>query len=150
MNMRWRASDLVRAIPIPRDDLNQAMSRNGFRPEHTPEPGKERWYGWRDVVAIAASQELREIGFGPSIAFRLVREHLSPFLRTTVDQTHHCTGLLWLIDKVEDLPGQKHRCRVLQGVDAAQLMIEASKNGSIVVNVGRIADRILDDLRATG
>ena len=60
------------------------------------------------------------------------------------------TGLLWLIDKVEDPPGEKHRCRVLQGVDAAQLVLEASKNGSIVVNVGRIADRILDDLRATG
>lgn len=150
MNMHWTVGDLVQAIPIPRDDLNQAISRNGFCPEHTPAPGKERLYGWDDVVAIAASQELRNIGFGPSIAFRLVQEHLSPFLRTTVDQTHHCTGLLWLIDKVEDTPGQKHRCRFLQGADAAQLVIEASKNGSIVVNVGRIADRILDDLPATG
>ena len=148
--MSWRASDLVQAIPIERDDLNQAISRNGFRPEHTPAPGKERWYGWRDVVAIAASQELRNIGYGPSMAFRLVQEHLLPFLRVSVDQPRQCTGLLWLIDKVEDPPGEKHRCRVLQGVDAAQFVLEASKNGSIVVNVGRIADRILDDLRATG
>ena len=148
--MRWRASDLVRAIPIPRDDLNQAISRNGFRPEHTPAPGMERWYGWRDVVAIAASQELRNLGYGPSIAFRLVQEHLSPFLRTSVDHPRQCHGLLWLIDKVEDPPGEKPRCRVLQGAEAAQLVLEASKNGSIVVNVGRITDRILDDLRATG
>ena len=148
--MRWRASDLVRAIPIPRDDLNQAMSRNGFRPEHTPEPGKERWYGWRDMVAIAASQELRNIGYGPSIAFRLVQEHLSPFLRTSVDHPRQCQGLLWLIDKVEDPPGQKPRCMVLQGAEAAQLVLEVSKKGGIVVKVGRITDRILDDLRATG
>ncbi|WP_336419812.1 hypothetical protein [Roseovarius sp. D22-M7] len=148
--MHWRVGDLVQAIPIPRDDLNQAISRNGFRPEHTPSPGKERLYGWRDVVAIAASQELRNIGYGPSIAFQLLQEHLSPFLRTTVGHPRHCMGLLWLIDKVEDTPGQKHRCRFLQGADAAHLVIEASKNGGIVVNVGRIADRILDDLPATG
>jgi hypothetical protein len=44
MTMRWRLGDVVHAIPIPRDDLNQAISRDGFCPEHTPDPGKERWY----------------------------------------------------------------------------------------------------------
>ena len=146
--MRWRTSDLVQAIPIPRDDLNQAISRNGFRPEHTPAPGTERWYGWRDVVAIAASQELRKIGYGPSIAFRLVQEHLFPFLRSAVDQPHQCKGLLWLIDKVVEAPVQTHRCRFLQNTDAAEIA-KASKNGVIVVNLERVADRIIHDLSAT-
>ncbi|MFN3312648.1 MAG: hypothetical protein ACK46Q_04190 [Hyphomonas sp.] len=77
----WRNADLIRIIPITRADLNQAISRNDFRPENTPKPGKARWYSWRDVVAVAAAQDLRKLGFGPSIAFGLVQNHLSPFLR---------------------------------------------------------------------
>lgn len=46
----WRNADLIRIIPITRADLNQAISRNDFRPEDTPKPGKARWYsGTRSV-----------------------------------------------------------------------------------------------------
>ena len=31
----WRNADLIRIIPITRADLNQAISRNDFRPEDT-------------------------------------------------------------------------------------------------------------------
>ncbi len=138
---RWRTGDLVRAIPIPRDDLNQAISRDGFRPEHTPEPGKDRWYSWRDVVAIAVAQELRNIGYGPLIAFRLVQEYLSPFLRASVDRPGDCAGVLWLIYG-------NARCEFVQQVDDEALLIASNESACIIVNVGRIAIRILDELHA--
>ena len=83
-NPIWRNADLIRIIPITRADLNQAMSRNDFRPEFTSRPGKARWYSWRDVVSVAAAQDLRKLGFGPSMAFGLVKNHLSPFLRGSI------------------------------------------------------------------
>jgi|GEM_PF-5586223 len=93
----WRNADLIRIIPITRADLNQAISRNDFRPEDTPKPGKARWYSWRDVVAVAAAQDLRKLGFGPSVAFGLVQEHLSPFMQGRIDAPDDCAGVLWLI-----------------------------------------------------
>lgn len=146
--MHWRTGDLVRAIPISRDDLNQAISRNGFRPDHTPKPGTERWYGWRDVVAIAASQELRKIGYGPAIAFGLVQEHLSPFLRSSVEHPRQFKKLLWLIEPAEGTPAKKHRCRFLHRADPACLA-EASKTGCIIVNLEHVTNRILADLAGT-
>lgn len=88
----WRNADLIRIIPITRADLNQAISRNDFRPENTPKPGKARWYSWRDVVSVAAAQDLRKLGFGPSMAFGLVKNHLSPFLRGSIDAPDDCAG----------------------------------------------------------
>ena len=82
----WRNADLVRIIPITRGDLHQAIARCGFRPEYVPKPGKDRWYSWRDVVAVAAAQDLRKIGFGPAIAFSLVQNHLSVNGRVKVSQ----------------------------------------------------------------
>ena len=148
MNMRWRVGDVVHAIPIPRDDLNQAISRDGFCPEHTPEPGKERWYNWRDVVAIAVAQELRNIGLGPSIAFRYVQEHLSQFLRASVDQPSGCIGIVWLIYGFEDRFKKECRCEFVHLADIADILISPNDSACIVVNVGQIAYRILDELPA--
>ncbi|MDP2739637.1 MAG: hypothetical protein Q8O82_13290 [Pseudorhodobacter sp.] len=146
-NKRWRNGDLVRAIPITRGDLHQAIARVGFRPEHTPEPGKDRWYSWRDVVAIAAAQELRIIGHGPKIAFGLVQDQLSPFLRTCIDQPGNCAGVLWLIYKFEDRLRKGNRCEFVQYSDAKAHMIGLGESACIVVNVGRIARLILDKLQ---
>lgn len=93
----WRNADLVRIIPITRGDLHQAIARCGFRPEYEPKPGKDRWYSWRDVVAVAAAQDLRKIGFGPAIAFSLVQNHLSPFLRDAIKTPDACDGVIWLV-----------------------------------------------------
>ena len=148
MNMRWRASYLVQAIPIPRGDLNQAISRDDFRPEHAPEPGKGRWYSWRDVVAIAVAQELRNIGYGPSMAFQLVQEHLSQFLRASVDQPGDCAGVLWLIYTFEDRLRKTARCEFVQQADGEALLIASNESACVIVNVGRIANRILNELQA--
>ena len=150
MNMRWRLADLVRAIPIQRNDLNQAISRDGFCPEHTPEPGKERWYSWRDVVAIAVAQELRNIGLGPSIAFRYVQEHLSQYLRASVDQPDGCTGVVWLIHGFEDWFKNESRSEFVQLTNIGDILISPDESACIVVNVGQIANRILDELHAPG
>jgi len=148
MNMRWRVGDLVQAIPIPRGDLNQAISRDGFCPEHTPEPGKERWYSWRDVVAIAVAQDLRNIGLGPSIAFRYVQDHLLQYLRTSVDQPGDCTGVVWLIYGFEDRCKKESRCEFVQLANIGDILISPNESPCIVVNVGQIANRILDELHA--
>jgi hypothetical protein len=148
MNMRWRLSDVVHAIPIPRDDLNQAISRDGFCPEHTPEPGKERWYSWRDVVAIAVAQDLRNIGFGPSIAFRYVQEHLSQYLRAGVHQPSGCSGVIWLIYGFEDRCKRESRCEFVQLANIGDSLISPHGSACIVVNLGQIANHILDELRA--
>jgi len=146
--MQWRTGDLLRTVPIRRDDLNQAISRDGFRPEHMPEPGKDRWYSWRDVVAIAAAQELRMIGHGPKTAFGLVQEHLSPFLCSSADQPGDCEGVIWLIHPFEDGPGRRSRCEFVQHTNDA-LLIASGKSACIIVNVGRIAQRILDELKVS-
>ena len=147
--MRWRTGDLLCTVPIRRDDLNQAISRDGFRPEHMPEPGKDRWYSWRDVVAIAAAQELRMIGHGPKTAFGLVQEHLSPFLCSSVNQLCDCDGVLWLILPFEDGPGTGSRCEFVQHTNDDALLIASGKSACIIVNVGRIAQRILDELKGS-
>jgi hypothetical protein len=148
MNMRWRVSDLVQAIPIPRHDLNQAISRDGFCPEHTPEPGKERWYSWRDVVAIAVAQDLRNIGLGPSIAFRYVQEHLSQYLRASVDQPGDCIGVVWLIYGSEDRCNKESHCEFVQLANIGDTLISPDERACIVVNLGQIANHILDELHA--
>ena len=148
MNMRWRLGDLVQAIQIPRYDLNQAISRDGFCPEHTPEPGKERWYSWRDVVAIAVAQDLRNIGFGPAIAFRYVQKHLSQYLRDSVDQSGDCTGVVWLIYGFEDQCKKESRCEFVQLANIGDVLISPNKSPCIVVNLGQIANHILDELHA--
>ena len=145
----WRTSELARAIPIARADLHQAISRDGYRPEHTPEPGKDRWHTWRDVVAIAAAQELRIIGYGPKVAFGLVQDHLSPFLRTSVEQPGDCAGVLWLINKLDAARGEKHRCEFVRSADKEAFFIALNQCACIVVNLGRIAHRILNDLQET-
>lgn len=147
--MQWRTGDLLRTIPIRRDDLNQAISRDGFRPEHTPEPGKDRWYSWRDVVAIAAAQELRMIGHGPKTAFGLVQKHLSPFLCSSADQPGDCAGVIWLIHPFEDRHGTRSRCEFVQHPNDDALLIASGKSACIVVNVGRIAQLILNESKAS-
>lgn len=145
----WRNSDLIRIIPITRADLNQAISRNDFRPEETPKPGKARWYGWRDAVAIAAAQDLRKLGLGPSVAFGLVQEHLSPFLRGRIDAQDDCAGVLWLIRRSDDHLAIETPCEFLHHAEDGELLIASNENACIFVNVGKIAARVLNDLKAT-
>ncbi|PKP76293.1 MAG: hypothetical protein CVT81_15595 [Alphaproteobacteria bacterium HGW-Alphaproteobacteria-3] len=147
MKNRWRTGDLVRAIPIARADLHQAISRDGYRPEYKQEPGKDRWHSWRDAVAIAAAQELRIIGYGPKVAFGLVQNHLSPFLRTKVEQPDDCADVLWLINQLNALIGEKHRCEFVRYADNDAIFIDLNQCACIVVNLGRIAHRILNDLQ---
>jgi hypothetical protein len=148
MNMCWRLGDLVQAIPIPRHDLNQAISRDGFCPEHTPEPGKERWYSWRDVVAIAVAQDLRNNGLGPSIAFRYVQDHLSQYLRASIDQPSDCTGVVWLIYGFEDRCKKESRCEFVQLANIGDILNSPNESACIVVNLGQISNHILGELRA--
>lgn len=148
MDKRWRTGDLVRAIPITRGDLNQAISRVGYRPEHAPEPGKDRWYSWRDVVAIAVAQELRILGQGPKIAFGLVQDNLSPFLHASVKQPGDCAGLLWLIHPLEDRLGKGNRSEFVRCGDNDDLSVAVDDCPCIVVNVGRTARHVLDELQA--
>ena len=145
----WRNADLVRIVPIQRADLHQAISRNNFRPEETPKPGKARWYSWRDVVAVAAAQELRKLGLGPSVAFGLVQEHLSPFLRGCIDKPGDCTGVFWLIHQGDDHLNIKNTCEFVHHAEHVETLMAANENACIIVNVGRIATRILDELQAT-
>jgi hypothetical protein len=145
----WRNADLIRIVPITRADLNQAMSRNDFRPEYTSRPGKARWYSWRDVVAVAAAQELRKLGLGPSVAFRLVQEHLSPFLRDRIGEPDDCAGVLWLIRPSKDHLTIETTCEFLRRTDGEDLVIAPNENACIIVNVGRIAARVFNDLLAT-
>ena len=146
----WRNGDLVRAVPIQRADLNQAISRGGFRPEHTPEPGKGRWYNWRDVVAIAVAQDLRRIGLGPSMAFGLVQEHLSQFLRARIDQPGDCAGVFWVIYQSDDHLNIKTPCEFVRPSENGEHLTASSEGARIVVNVGRIANRVFDNLQAHG
>ena len=147
MSKRWKIKDLVRAVPIPIHDLNQAISRNGFRPEHTPEPGKERWYSWRDVVAIAAAQKLIAIGHKPKIAFGLVKDHLSPFLHDELVKPDDCDRVLWIIEPSQ--PGFRHKfdCSFVSGVDVSFLDGIGSQSPCICVNVGSIARRVIYNLQ---
>lgn len=145
----WRNADLIRIIPITRADLNQAISRNDFRPEETPKPGKARWYSWRDAVAIAAAQDLRKLGLGPSVAFGLVQEHLSPFLRGRIDEPDDCAGVLWLIRRSDNHLTIETRCEFLHHAEEGEFLIAPNKSACIIVNVGRIAARVLSDLQAT-
>lgn len=145
----WRNADLIRIIPITRADLNQAISRNDFRPESSPKPGKARWYNWRDVVAVAAAQDLRKLGFGPSFAFGLVQKHLSPFLRGQIDASDDCAGVLWLIRPSEDHLTINTPYEFLRHTQYEELLIAPNENACIIVNVGRIAARVLNDLQAT-
>ncbi len=89
------------------------------------------------------------IGHGPKTAFGLVQEHLSPFLCTSVDQPDDCEGVLWLIHPFEDRLGTRSRCEFVQYSNDDALLIASSKSACIVVNVGRIAHRILDELQAS-
>ena len=143
-----RNGDLVRAVPIQRADLNQAISRGGIRPEHTPKPGKGLWYNWRDVVAIAVAQDLRRIGLGPAMAFGLVQEHLSQFLSARVDQPSDCAGVVWVIYQSDDHLNIKNPCVFVRQAENWELLTASSESARIVVNVGRIANRALDDLQA--
>lgn len=145
----WRNADLIRIIPITRADLNQAIARNDFRPEGTPKRGKRRWYGWRDVVAVAAAQDLRKLGLGPSVAFGLVQEHLSPFLRGQIQATDDCAGMLWLIRPSKDHLTINTPCEFLRHTEYEELPIAPNENACIIVNVGRIVARVLNDLQAT-
>ena len=145
----WRNADLIRIIPITRADLNQAISRNAFRPETTPKPGKSRWYSWRDVVTVAVAQDLRKLGFGPSIAFGLVQEHLAPFLRGRIDTPDDCAGVFWLIRPGDDHLTIETPCEFLRHTEYEGPQIAPNENACIVVNVGRIAARVLDDLQTT-
>ena len=145
----WRNADLIRIIPITRADLNQAISRNDFRPEDTPKPGKARWYSWRDVVAVAAAQDLRTLGFGPSVAFGLVQEHLSPFLQGRIDAPDDCAGVLWLIRPSDDHLTFEAPCEFLRHTEYEELLIAPNENACIIVNVGRIAARVFNELQAT-
>ena len=144
----WRNADLIRIIPITRADLNQAISRNDFRPENTPKPGEARWYSWRDAVAIAVAQDLRRLGFGPSIAFGLVQEHLSPFLRGSIDAPDDCAGVLWLIRPSDDHLNIETTCEFLRDTEYDELLITPNGSACIIVNVGRISARVLNDLQA--
>lgn len=145
----WRNADLIRIIPITRADLNQAISRNDFRPEDTPKPGKARWYSWRDVVSVAAAQDLRKLGFGPSVAFGLVQEHLSPFLRGRINEPDDCAGVLWVIRPSDDHLTIENPCEFLRHTKYEELRIAQNENACIIVNVGRITARVLNDLQAT-
>jgi hypothetical protein len=145
----WRNADLIRIIPITRADLNQAISRNDFRPKVTPKPGKARWYSWRDVVAVAAAQDLRKLGLGPSLAFGLALKQLSPFLRGCIGEPDDCAGVLWLIRPSKDHLALDTPCEFLRHTDDEDRLITPNENACIIVNVGRIAARVLDDLQAT-
>lgn len=145
----WRNSDLVRIIPITRADLNQAISRNDFRPGEASKRGKARWYRWRDVVAVAAAQDLRKLGFGPSVAFGLVQKHLSPFLRDSINEPDDCAGVLWLIRPSDNHLTIQTPCEFLRHTEYEELLIAPTENACIIVNVGRIAARVLNDLQAT-
>lgn len=145
----WRNADLVRIIPITRGDLHQAIARCGFRPEYKPKPGKDRWYSWRDVVAVAAAQDLRKIGFGPAMAFGLVQNHLSPFLRDFIKTPEDCDGVIWLVSLRGDHLAEDTSCEFLCQSDGIEALIAPSENARIVVNVGRIAERVRNDLQAT-
>jgi hypothetical protein len=145
----WRNADLVRIIPITRGDLNQAIARCGFRPEYKPKPGKDRWYSWRDVVAVAAAQDLRKIGFGPAIAFGLVQSHLSPFLRDAIKTPDDCDGVIWLVSLRGDHLAEDTSCEFLRQGEGVEALIAPSENARIVVNIGRIAERVRNDLQAT-
>lgn len=145
----WRNADLIRIIPITRADLNQAISRNDFRPEDMPKPGKARWYSWRDAVAIAAAQHLRRLGLGPSIAFGLVQEKLSPFLRGHIDRPDDCAGVFWLIRPSDDHLTIETPCEFLRHAENEDLLIPPNERACIIVNVGRIAARVLCELMAT-
>lgn len=143
-----RNGDLVRAVPIQRADLNQAISRCGFRPEHTPEPGKGRWYTWRDAVAIAVAQDLRRIGLGPAMAFGLVQEHLSQFLRACIDQPGDCAGVVWVVYQSYDHLEIKTPCEFMRHAEDGKHLIASSDGAHLVVNVGKIASRVFHDLQA--
>ena len=145
----WRNADLIRIIPITRADLNQAISRNDFRPESSPKPGKARWYGLRDVVSVAAAQDLRKLGFGPSFAFGLVQKHLSPFLRSQIATSDDCAGVLWLIRPSADHLEIDAPCEFRRHTEYEELLIPPNENACIIVNVGRIAARVINDLQAT-
>jgi hypothetical protein len=145
----WRNADLIRIIPITRADLNQAISRNDFRPENTPKPGKARWYSWRDAVAVAAAQDLRRLGLGPSIAFALVQAHLSPFLRGRINEPDDCAGLLWLIRPSENHLTIEAPCEFLRDTEYEVCRTAQNSNACIIVNVGRISARVLNDLQTT-
>ena len=145
----WRNADLIRIIPITRADLNQAISRNDFRPENTPKPGKARWYSWRDVVSVAAAQDVRKLGFGPSMAFGLVKNHLSPFLRGSIDAPDDCAGVLWLIRPSDDHLNIETPCEFLRHTEYEELLVTPDESACIIVNIGRIAARVRNDLQAT-
>jgi len=145
----WRNTDLIRIIPITRADLNQAISRNDFRPKDTPRPGKARWYSWRDAVAIAAAQDLRRLGLGPSTAFGLVQEQLSPFLRGHIDKPDDCAGVFWLIRPSDDHLTIETPFEFLRHAEDEDLLIPPNESACIIVHVGRIAARVLCELLAT-
>ena len=145
----WRNADLIRIIPITRADLNQAISRNDFRPEETPKPGKARWYSWRDAVAIGAAQDLRKLGLGPSVAFGLVQEQLSPFLRGHIDRPDDCAGVFWLTRPSDDHLTSDAPCEFLRHAEDEDRLIPPNESACIIVNVGRIAARVLCELMAT-
>ena len=144
----WRNGDLVRAVPIQCADLNQAISRCGFRPEHTPEPGKGRWYTWRDVVAIAVAQDLRRIGLGPLMAFGLVQEHLSQFLRARIDQPGDCAGVVLVIYQSDDHLEINTPCKFMRHAEDVKHLTASNEGAHLVVNVGQIAGRVFRDLQA--
>ena len=148
MSKRWRSGNLQRAIPITRGDLDQGIARVGYRPEHNPKPGKDRWFSWRDVVAIAVAQELRIIGYGPKVAFGLVQDHLAPFLRTSVaEQPGDCAGMLWLIDNANGTLGEMNHSQFVRYADNDAFFAALTQSACIVVNVGRVARRVMENLR---
>ena len=99
-------------------------------------------------MAIAVAQDLRRIGLGPAMAFGLEQEHLSQFLRTHVDQPSDCAGVVWVIYQSDNHLNIKNPCEFVHHAENGEHLIASSESARIVVNVGRIANRVLNDLQA--
>jgi hypothetical protein len=60
-----------------------------------------------------------------------------------------CDGVIWLVSLRGDHLAEHTSCEFLRQSDGIEALIAPSENARIVVNVGRIAERVRNDLQAT-
>jgi hypothetical protein len=77
-----------------------------------------------------------------------VQEHLSEYLRASVDQPGDCTGVVWLIYGFEDRFKKESHCEFVQLANIRDILISPDERACIVVNLGQIANHILGELHA--
>ena len=78
------------------------------------------------------------MGYWSKVALGLVEDHLSPFLRISVEQSGDCAGVLWLINKLDAALGKTHRCEFVRYADKDAFFIAFNQCACILVNLGRI------------